>query len=97
MKKRIPIHLNKNDLLILKQYCKGCRYFDPTKEVVDICTIIGWYNIVNIIEIKEYAKHCPCNQKCLVKAACREVTCPDWLAYVGEAVEKRNSHLLEKK
>ncbi len=77
----------------LRKHCKGCRYFKPDSPTKDICTIVGWYNVFNKHEVIQYVKYCPCNKKCLVKAACTEVTCPMWLSYVKNIMEEKNFKL----
>ena len=83
------------DVEKLRKYCKGCAYFQPHKPARDICSMIGWYRKDNIKEILGYVKRCPCNQKCLVKASCRDVNCPIWVKYMGEASQERNRKALE--
>lgn len=95
MKERKRIYLSKPDADELRKYCKGCQYFDIKEEARDICSIVSWYNRVNIQEVLEYAKHCPCNQKCLVKPSCKEETCPMWMEFVHGAASKRNTKLME--
>ena len=97
MKEHVKIYLSKPDAILLKRYCIGCRFFLPDKQVRDICSIVGWYNEKNIGEVLEYVKHCPCNKKCLVKPSCTEEECPIWVAYIREAVDERNKHLLEER
>lgn len=96
MKKFKEIYLTKADANILRKICKGCQFFRPEKLVKDICSAIGWYNTKNIDEVIKYVKKCPCNQKCLVKASCREEQCPMWLDYIHKAVEERNAKLMGK-
>ena len=93
MEEVIKLFLSKPEARLLRKYCKGCRFFMPEKNVRDICSIIGWYNSRNFQEIKEYVKHCPCNQKCLVKPSCREEQCPIWMQYVSDVADERNKHL----
>ncbi len=85
------IHLSEKDAAILRKHCKGCRFFTTTKDVSDICTLVGWYDGDNVEEIIEYVKQCPCNKKCLVKPSCREERCPMWMEKLEEIVEYRNS------
>ena len=82
--------LTKQHAEILRKYCKGCQMFITTKFVRDICSMVGWYNKVNIDEIVGYVQHCPCNKKCLVKASCREEKCPMWVEYLESIVGDRN-------
>ena len=97
MKKREETYLSKPDADLLRKYCKGCQYFKPEIEVKDICSMVSWYNEVNIQEVQEYVKHCPCNKKCLVKAACRDGGCPDWIKYMHRAADERNKKLMEER
>ncbi len=90
MTRRGPRYLDEEMLNKLRKYCKGCQYFKPDKPTKDICTIVGWYDILNMQDIKRYVEYCPCNKKCLVKAACTEVTCPLWLDYVKDVVREKS-------
>jgi len=85
------IHLSKKDAAILRQHCRGCRFFIVEKDVSDICTLVGWYDGDNIKEIESYVKQCPCNKKCLVKPSCREENCPIWMKKLEDIVKDRNS------
>lgn len=93
MKEFKKIFLTKPDARELRNLCKGCQFFKPEELARDICSIIGWYNERNIQEIIEYVRHCPCNQKCLVKASCIVSECPIWMDYLKEAIVERNSKL----
>ena len=93
MKKHNKIYLTKPDAEKLRKFCKGCQYFRPKEPVRNICSAVGWYNGKNMQEIIKYVKRCPCNQKCLVKASCREGECPMWMDYIKQAVVERNSKL----
>ena len=89
--------LSEEDATKLKKYCKGCRYFVPTRTARDICTLIGWYNGHNVEEIVEYIKKCPCNQKCLVKVSCTEEQCSIWMKHVHKVLERRSIERLRDK
>jgi len=79
---------------IIKNICKGCIYYNSKSNVRDMCSIISWY--VDVLsgelafdEFVGHIKGCPCNQKCLVKASCREEQCPIWIEYSTKIAEKR--------
>ena len=79
---------------MLGVHCRGCRIFKPEVNVRDICSIIGWYvDVVSgdmiMLTLLGYVKGCPCNQKCLVKAACKDNLCPDWMKYTIKIGDKR--------
>lgn len=93
--KKEEIFLSDEDAKILKQYCKGCHYFEPSITVTENCTILSWYNNKekdNMKHMIEYVKECACNQKCLVKAACREEQCVTWMKSVESISKKRIDH-----
>ena len=92
----MKIYLSKPDAATLLKYCKGCRYFDPTLEVSLICSIVGWYRKGNIKDVEEYVKNCPCNKKCLVKAACMDEKCPIWREYVYGSLNRRSIERLKE-
>ena len=88
--------LLKKHVKVLRQYCKGCQYFEPDRPVNEICTLIGWYKYDNIDKIRNLAKGCPC-YKCLVKASCKEMVCPLWLTYVSAQAHEMNKPLYRDK
>ena len=90
------IKLTNKDADILRQYCKGCRMFRPDKNVRSICSLVGWYNKFNIKEIVEYVKHCPCNEKCIVKSCCLDEKCPIWLKYLQKILKVRDKRFKEQ-
>lgn len=90
--KKEKIFLRDEDAETLKQYCRGCHFFDASIPIEQNCTIISWYNSKekdNMKHMIEYVKECACNQKCLVKAACREEQCLVWMKCVENIAQKR--------
>lgn len=83
-------YLNEKDAKKILEYCKGCRFFGVDVQIHNICTMIGWYDREPMSEIISYVKNCPCNKKCLVKAACRDEKCPIWIEYVQNVIEIRD-------
>jgi len=90
--------LSEKEIEEIEKYCKGCKYFDPLLPIGDICTILSWFDNADLEgrNIK-YVKACPCNQKCLVKAACTEEKCPIWTKHVKKMIAQRNSDAHVKK
>lgn len=94
MSNRKKVYLSGQHDAILKKICRSCHYYKYDEDVRDICSIIGWYihvknGLMTFKELVKYVKGCPCNQKCLVKPACREENCPAYLKYVNELNENR--------
>lgn len=93
------IFLSDHDATILKQYCKGCQFFKPENNTKSICSIISWYDPEipnNMAQLVSHVKGCPCNKKCIVKAACTEEQCPMWLEYVQNLADKRVTKLVKR-
>lgn len=96
------IYLTGRKLEMVKQHCKGCQIFDPTQNVTNICSVMRIYvdyvnKRIEWSEFIEYIKGCPCNQKCIVKAACRRGGCPEWDAYVAKIIDKKLFKYMKEK
>ena len=90
--------IKEEDKNIITNYCKGCIHFNSDKTLDLICSIMKLYKYIEtkhliLSEFLIMLENCPCNKGCLVKAACRDIDCPDWSKYYYDNIKPISARL----